>query len=76
MRRRQPQVPQPPTLTPQEQQTLQSIWDGDSIAQSADLFEIDLRAAESARNAIKYKFGARNTAQLIRKALRYGMVKV
>jgi DNA-binding CsgD family transcriptional regulator len=76
MRRKRSPVSQPPSLTPQERQVLQSIWEGHSIAQTADLLEVDLRPAESARNALKYKFGARNTAQLIREALRYGMVTV
>jgi DNA-binding CsgD family transcriptional regulator len=76
MRRKRVLPTQPPALTPQEQQILQSIWDGHSIAQTAEVFGVGLRAAESARNALKYKFGARNTAQLVRAALRYGMLKV
>jgi DNA-binding CsgD family transcriptional regulator len=76
MRRKKPVVSQPPSLTPQERDVLQSIWDGHSIAQTADILSVDLRAAESARNALKHKFGVRNTAQLIRKALRYGMLRV
>ena len=60
MRRKKPQVAQHTVLTAQEQQLLQSIWDGLSIAQTADLFGITLRAAESARNVLKYKFAARN----------------
>jgi DNA-binding CsgD family transcriptional regulator len=55
---------------------LQSIWEGHSITQTADLFGVDLRTAESIRNAVKYKFGARNSVQLVRLALEYGMVKV
>ena len=76
MRRRRPFVPQPPALTPQEQQVLHSIWEGHSITQTADRFGVDLRTAESVRNALKYKFGARNSVQLVRLALRYGMLKV
>jgi DNA-binding CsgD family transcriptional regulator len=76
MRRKRSPVPQPPALTSQEGQVLQSIWDGHSIAQTADILGVELRAAESARNALKYKFGARNTAQLIRKTLGCGLLKV
>ena len=75
MRPKKAVLAQPPVLTAEQQQVLQSIWDGHSIAQTADLLGMSLRAAESARNAIKYKFGVRNTAQLLRKALGYGMVK-
>jgi DNA-binding CsgD family transcriptional regulator len=73
--RRKPLVPKPPTLSPEERQVLESIWEGHSITQTADLFEVDLRTAESVRNALKYKFGVRNSVQLVREALRYGMVK-
>jgi DNA-binding CsgD family transcriptional regulator len=76
MRRKRSPVSQPPDLTTQERQVLQSIWDGHSIAQTADFLEVDLRAAESARNALKHKFRVRNTAQLLREALRYGMLKM
>jgi len=67
---------QPPVLTVQEQRLLLSIWDGHSIAQTADLVGVDLRAAESVRNALKYKFGARNSAQLIRMALGYRLIQI
>jgi DNA-binding CsgD family transcriptional regulator len=73
--RRKPLVLKPPALTPEERQVLESIWEGHSITQTADLFEVDLRTAESVRNALKYKFGVRNSVQLVREALRYGMVK-
>jgi DNA-binding CsgD family transcriptional regulator len=73
--RRRPLVPKPPALTPQERQVLESIWDGHSITQTADLFDVDLRTDSAVRNALKYKFGVRNSVQLVREALRYGMVK-
>jgi hypothetical protein len=50
-------------------------WERYSITQTADLFVVDLRTAESVRNALKSKFGARNSVQLVRSALKCGMIK-
>ncbi len=66
----------PPTLTAHETRVLQALWDGQSLSQAALNLETSYRTAESDRHKLKGKFGVSNVAQLIRAALRLGMLKV
>ncbi len=66
----------PPTLTTHETRVLQALWDGQSLSQAAFSLGTTYRTAESDRHKLKGKFGVSNVPQLLRAALRLGMLKV
>jgi DNA-binding NarL/FixJ family response regulator len=66
----------PPKLTMHEQRVLQALWDGQSISESARTLDCSYGQVESDRHKLKGTFGVSNVVQLIRTALRFGMVKV
>ncbi len=66
----------PPTLTVHEARVLQALWDGQSLSQAALSLGTTYRTVETDRHRLKGKFGVSNVAQLIRAALRLGMLKV
>ena len=67
---------EPPKLTQHEQRVLQALWDGQSISEAARTLNCSYGEVESDRHKLKGTFGVTNVVQLIRAALRFGMVKV
>lgn len=62
-------------LTPREQEVLQLVAEGKSTKEIAAMLGISGRTAESHRKRIKSKLGIRETAGLVRYAIRRGLVE-
>lgn len=66
----------PPELTDRERQVLESVWDGYSTRAIALALKTDIRLVEAGRNGLMRKFGVNNSMELVRLALRYGILNV
>jgi two-component system, NarL family, response regulator NreC len=62
-------------LTPQEQQVLQLVAEGNTSKRMADILGIGTKTAESHRSRLMDKLHVRNTAGLVRYAVRNGLVE-
>jgi two-component system, NarL family, response regulator NreC len=71
--------PEPATtdpLTDRERQVLQLIAEGHSTRELADLLSVSVKTAESHRTRMMGKLNLRNTAGLVRYAIRNGVIQV
>lgn len=67
--------PSPDPLTPKERQVLQLVAEGNSTKSIARALGMAVKTAESHRNRIMRKLEMRNTAGLVRYAVRRGLVR-
>ena len=65
----------PDTLSPREVQMAQLVAQGKSSKQAAHELGISVRTAESYRAALKRKLGAQSLSDIVKYAIRSGMVK-
>lgn len=68
------QMLSPPPLTKRELEVLELICSGKTNQQIADLLCVSLRTAESHRFNLSQKLNATNTAEVVKMALRLGLV--
>ncbi len=68
------QMISPPPLTKRELEVLELICSGKSNQQIADMLCISLRTAESHRFNLSQKLNATNTAEVVKTALRMGLI--
>lgn len=61
-------------LTPRERQVLQLIAEGYTSKAVAQALQISVKTVEKHRTSLMNKLGAHNLAELIREAIRYGLV--
>jgi DNA-binding NarL/FixJ family response regulator len=75
---RQTQVSAPsagPRLSPRQREILQLIAEGRSTKEVAGLLEMSVKTAETHRTILMKKIGARSVAELVRYAIRNGVVE-
>jgi len=67
---------QPDPLSPRERQVLQLLAEGRKTREVAALLSISIKTAESHRTRIMKKLGIKETAGLVRYALRQGVTQL
>jgi DNA-binding NarL/FixJ family response regulator len=65
-----------PDLTPLEQQILEYTWRGYTASMIGAAVRMSTRNIEAYRHRMLKKFGATNTVQMVRAALRQGLLQV
>ena len=66
----------PDPLTPRERQILQLVAEGKSTKEAAAALNISVKTADTHRNNLMRKLGAHSAADLVRHAVRRGLVQV
>jgi len=62
------------TLTPRQREVLQLVAEGNTNAEIASRLNISQRTVENHRAELMQKLGLRNQTELIRHAMRYGLI--
>lgn len=63
-------------ITPREQQVLEFVWGGLMNRDISQRLKISVRTVEAHRSSIMLKMGVSNTAQLLRQAIHFGLLRV